>query len=195
MKVTPDDYGRRCQFDHFCKLVLYHEAVDYFRERKRQRGWETSFETLPLSELDTLCTIDQYPSDSFIFPAYGCELQISDGLVAAAFASLPQPGQSILILHCVLELTDGEIGAVVGIRQIRPSLQSNTNIRIRRPTGVTAETALSGKAEIWEHIRAIMYRSIPIRAVPTVCHPWEEIPCAWKKSSFTRMTSCMIRQM
>ena len=33
MKVTPDDYGRRCQFDHFCKLVLYHEAVDYFRER------------------------------------------------------------------------------------------------------------------------------------------------------------------
>ena len=21
MKVTPDDYGRRCQFDHFCKLV------------------------------------------------------------------------------------------------------------------------------------------------------------------------------
>ena len=97
MKVTPDDYGRRCQFDHFCKLVLYHEGVDYFRERKRQRGWETSFETLPLSELDTLCTIDQYPSDSFIFPAYGCELQISDGLVAAAFASLPQPGQSILI--------------------------------------------------------------------------------------------------
>ena len=66
MKVTPDDYGRRCQFDHFCKLVLYHEAVDYFRERKRQRGWETSFETLPLSELDTLCTIDQYLSDSFI---------------------------------------------------------------------------------------------------------------------------------
>ena len=66
MKVTPDDYGRRCQFDHFCKLVLYHEAVDYFRERKRQRGWKTSFETLPLSELDTLCTIDQYPSDSFI---------------------------------------------------------------------------------------------------------------------------------
>ena len=37
MKVTPDDYGRRCQFDHFCKLVLYHEAVDYFRERKHQR--------------------------------------------------------------------------------------------------------------------------------------------------------------
>ena len=115
MKVTPDDYGRRCQFDHFCKLVLYHEAVDYFRERKRQRGWETSFETLPLSELDTLCTIDQYPSDSFIFPAYGCELQISDGLVAEAFATLPSMEQSILILHCDMELADGEIGALMGM--------------------------------------------------------------------------------
>ena len=130
MKVTPDDYGRRCQFDHFCKLVLYHEAVDYFRERKRQRGWETSFETLPLSELDTLCTIDQYPSDSFIFPAYGCELQISDGLVAAAFASLPQPGQSILILHCVLELTDGEIGAV---EECPAAPSSGTGLRRWKP--------------------------------------------------------------
>ena len=128
---------RRCQFDHFCKLVLYHEAVDYFRERKRQRGWETSFETLPLSELDTLCTIDQYPSDSFIFPAYGCELQISDGLVAAAFASLPQPGQSILILHCVLELTDGEIGAVVGMS--RSAVQ-----RHRTKTLETMRTRLTG---------------------------------------------------
>ena len=95
--------------------MLYHEVVDYFQERKRQRDRETSFEMLPLSELDTLCTTDQYPSDSFLFLAYGCELQISDGLVAAAFASLPQPGQSILILHCVLELTDSEIGAVVGM--------------------------------------------------------------------------------
>ena len=66
MKVTPDDYGRRCQFDHFCKLVLYHEAVDYFRERKRQRGWETSFDTLPLSELDTLCAMVRYANSSYI---------------------------------------------------------------------------------------------------------------------------------
>ena len=134
MKVTPDDYGRRCQFNHFASWYCNHEAVDYFRERKRQRGWETSFETLPLSELDTLCTIDQYPSDSFIFPAYGCELQISDGLVAAAFASLPQPGQSILILHCVLELTDGEIGAVVGMSRSavqRRRAKSLTELRIK----------------------------------------------------------------
>ena len=123
-----------------------------FRERKRQRGWETSFETLPLSELDTLCTIDQYPSDSFIFPAYGCELQISDGLVAAAFASLPQPGQSILILHCVLELTDGEIGAVVGMsrsavqRHRTKTLETMELISLKK--GIKKQSALTENISI-----------------------------------------------
>lgn len=36
-------------------------------------------------------------------------------LVADAFASLPEQEQGILILHCVLELADGEIGGLVGM--------------------------------------------------------------------------------
>ena len=137
MKLAPNDYGLRCQFDAFCKTVLKNEAKRYHKEMKRQRDRETPFEALPLSELEQLCTVDQYPSDSFIFPAYGCELQISDGLVAAAFASLPQPGQSILILHCVLELTDGEIGAVVGMS--RSAVQQH-----RTKTLETMRTRLTG---------------------------------------------------
>ena len=58
-------------------------------------------------------------------------------LVAAAFASLPQPGQSILILHCVLELTDGEIGAVVGMSRIAVQ-------RHRTKTLETMRTRLTG---------------------------------------------------
>ena len=40
---------------------------------------------------------------------------IRDELVADAFASLPEQEQGILILHCVLELADGEIGGLVGM--------------------------------------------------------------------------------
>ena len=40
---------------------------------------------------------------------------IDNELVAAAFAELSQQAQSILILHCVLELADGEIGALMGM--------------------------------------------------------------------------------
>ena len=115
MKVTPDDYGRRCQFDHFCKLVLRNEAKSYLSEMKRRRDREVSLGSLSQTDLDKLFTVDHYPSDSFICPAYGCELQISDGLVAEAFATLPSMEQSILILHCVMELADGEIGALMGM--------------------------------------------------------------------------------
>ena len=76
---------------------------------------EASSRSLSQTDLDKLFTVDHYPSDSFIFPAYGCELQISDGLVAEAFATLPSMEQSILILHCVMELADGEIGALMGM--------------------------------------------------------------------------------
>lgn len=46
---------------------------------------------------------------------YGYALHIRDELVADAFASLPEQEQGILILHCVLELADGEIGGLVGM--------------------------------------------------------------------------------
>ena len=35
MKEYTPNYVERCQLDHYCKLVLYHEAVDYLREMQR----------------------------------------------------------------------------------------------------------------------------------------------------------------
>ena len=70
---------------------------------------------LARSTMDKLCTVDEYPSDSILFTAYGYALHIHDELVAAAFASLPEQEQGILILHCVLGLADGEIGSLVGM--------------------------------------------------------------------------------
>ena len=68
-----------------------------------------------LATMDKLCTMDEDPSDSVVFTAYGYALHIRDELVADAFASLPKREQSILILYCVLELTDGEIGSIAGM--------------------------------------------------------------------------------
>ena len=39
--IPRNDYGERCQFDAYCKLVLYHEAIDYLREMQRRRDRET----------------------------------------------------------------------------------------------------------------------------------------------------------
>ena len=59
--------------------------------------------------------MDRYPSDSIVFSSHGYDLHIDNELVAEAFSALPQMEQSILILHCTLDLADGEIGNLVGM--------------------------------------------------------------------------------
>ena len=115
MEAIPRDYGERCQFDRYCKLVLYHEALDYLREMQRRRDRETSFDALPQAEMDKLCTEYHYPSDSYIFSSHGYDLLIDNELVADAFSSLSKDAQSILILRCVLDMTDQEIADLMGM--------------------------------------------------------------------------------
>lgn len=115
METTPRDYYEQCRFDAFCKTVLRNEARAYLRNMRRQRDRETMFSDLSQVELDKLCTVDHYPSDSHIFSSHGHDLHIDNELVAEAFASLPKDEQSILILRFVLDLTDEEIGRLMGM--------------------------------------------------------------------------------
>ena len=113
--IPRNDFILRHRYDAFCKAVLRNEAKDYLREMGQQRDREKSLEALTQQELDKLSTVDHYPSDSYVFSSHGYDLPIDNELVAEAFASLPQQEQSILILHCVLDLADGEIGSLMGM--------------------------------------------------------------------------------
>ena len=91
METIPrNDFSRQHRFDAFCKAVLRNEAKDYLRELGRQRDREKSLEALTQQELNKLSTVDQYPSDSYIFSSHGYDLLINNELVAEAFASLPE---------------------------------------------------------------------------------------------------------
>lgn len=132
--IPRNDYGERCQFDAYCKLVLYHEAIDYLREMQRRRDRELSFSDLPQMEMDKLCVVDHYPSDRFTFSSHGYDLHIENELVADAFAGLPVQEQSILILHFVLDLPDQEVGRLVGMSRSavqRRRAKSLTELRIK----------------------------------------------------------------
>ena len=115
MEAIPRKYGEWSQFDRYCKLVLYHEAIDYLREMKCRRDREVSLDAVSPADWDKLSTVDRYSCDSFIFSSNGYDLHIDNELVAEAFSALPQMEQSILILHCTLDLADGEIGNLVGM--------------------------------------------------------------------------------
>ncbi len=111
----PRDYDERSRFDAFCKAVLRNEAWSYMRSLCRQRKHEFSLYDVPWEEMDKLCTADDYPSGSFVFSAHGYDLHIGNELVAEAFSSLSGQDQSILILRCVLDMTDEEISRIVGL--------------------------------------------------------------------------------
>ena len=115
MGSIPRDHDERVRFDAFCKAVLRNEARSYMRSLCRQRKHEFSLYAVPWEEMDKLCTADDYPSDSFVFSSHGYDLLIDNELVADAFAGLPATEQSILILRCVLDLTDEEIGGLLGM--------------------------------------------------------------------------------
>ena len=115
MREYPFEFIERHRYDALYKTVLRNEAISYLESLGRRREKETEFSALPQAEMDKLRTLDEYPSDSFLFSAFGYDLPIQDALVAGAFASLPEQEQQILILHCVPALADGEIGSLVGM--------------------------------------------------------------------------------
>ena len=87
MEVAHRKFGNEWgQFDRYCKLVLYHEAIDYLRELQRQSDHEKPLDALSPEEWDKLSTVNRYSSDSFVFSLHGCSLYIENELVAAAFA-------------------------------------------------------------------------------------------------------------
>lgn len=110
-----DEYGERHRFDAFCKTVLRYEAINYFRELNREQKHTIHFSALSQSELGKLYTVDEYPSDSFVFSAFGYVLYLHEEMMADAFSRLPEPEQTILILHCVLELPGRKVGNFVGL--------------------------------------------------------------------------------
>lgn len=142
METNPRDYGERCQFDAYCKLILSHEALDYLREMNRRREREISFSDLSQSELDRFCTVDKHPSDSYVFSSHGYDLRIDSELVAEAFASLPEQEQRILILRFALDLTDQEIGMLMGMsrsavqrRRAKTLSELRTKLKALMPKG------------------------------------------------------------
>ena len=130
MGVTPR-FNSPGQFDRYCKLVLEHEAIDYLRKMDSLHDRQTSLSVLPQREMDKLSTVDSYPSESHIFTSHGCDLPIENELVAEAFAGLTEQEQSILILHCVLGMSDSKIGTVMELSryavQRRNYILSNTD--------------------------------------------------------------------
>ena len=111
----PPHFESLGEFDHYCKKALEHEAIDYLREMGKLRSRQKSLSSLTQEEMARLSSEDSYPSSSYVFSAHGYNLLIDNEMVAEAFAELEEQERSILMLYCVLNLTDEKIGKLMGL--------------------------------------------------------------------------------
>jgi len=114
-QITYMDYGPQCRFDSYCKTVLRNENWAHSRNQNAQRKRQISLDDLSSAELSHLYTVDHYPCESTVFSTHGYQLHIESDSVAEAFAVLPELEQSILILRFAQEMTDTEIGELMGM--------------------------------------------------------------------------------
>lgn len=114
-QITCMDYGPQCRFDSYCKTVLRNENWAHSRNQNAQRKRQISLDDLSSAELSHLYTVDHYPCESTVFSTHGYQLHIESDSVAEAFSALPELEQSILILRFAQEMTDTEIGELMGM--------------------------------------------------------------------------------
>lgn len=103
------------QFDCFCKRVVKYQARDRYDADKRQRKHEVSFEMLSMKEIGRLYTLDKPTYNDTTFEVLGRQIVVSNSHIAEAIKELPKRKRDIILMHYFLDMTDGQIGACLGI--------------------------------------------------------------------------------
>lgn len=115
MQLSPSQKARVCcQFEEFCKKVLRCERVDYLRQLVRRTSREVSFSDLPDPFVEQLHMQDCYPSDQYLFEVCGHQFPIQNDRLGKALLELGAEGYSILLLSILLDLSDKQIGDLLG---------------------------------------------------------------------------------
>lgn len=100
-------------FDAYCKRIVKNEAISVHREYQHRSRQEVTFSELTEGELQQLQYIDQYALERQVFPLLGGEVEILDGDLARALATLPPEHRDIVLLAYLLNMTDKGIAQLL----------------------------------------------------------------------------------
>lgn len=118
LDLTPTQKTRiRYQLESFCKKVIHSERCDYLRQLQRLSDREMSFSDLPPATLDRLSSMEDANADADVssFEVLGYQIPIRSDDLAEALLNLGAEGYTILLLAYSLDLSDREIGELLGI--------------------------------------------------------------------------------
>lgn len=97
-------------FRAFCKKVLFHEAINAYRDLQRRQKYETSLDAL--CNLEPIAFMEQEIAVSFT--VYGEVFFVANEQLATALLTLPEQQREILFLYFYFGYSDREIGVLIG---------------------------------------------------------------------------------
>ena len=107
-----------CTFNAFCKIVLYHAALNAYKKIRRKQQFEVSLDYLREFDFEPVTTTDEY----FVkydmptaFTVRGKTVIVESEQLAAALLRLPEKRREMLFLRYYLGYSDEEIGKMCSI--------------------------------------------------------------------------------
>ena len=105
-------------FNAFCKIVLYHAALNAYKKIRRKQQFEVSLDYLREFDFEPITATDEYFVKYDVptaFTVRGKTVVVESERLAAALFRLPEKRREVLLLWYYLGYSDEEIGKMCGI--------------------------------------------------------------------------------
>lgn len=105
-------------FNAFCKIVLYHAALNAYKKIRRKQQFEVSLDYLREFDFEPVTTTDEYFVRYDVptaFTVRGKTVVVKSEQLAAALLRLPEKRREVLLLWYYLGYSDEEIGKMCSI--------------------------------------------------------------------------------
>lgn len=115
--MSPSSFEKaiRLQFDCLIRKVIDRTVKNYYRELGRRAKHEVPFCDVTEADLNHVATIDEYSMGYTVFPVYGTEVRVFDEHLCEAIKALSERQRNIVLMSYFLEMSDIEIGEIIGI--------------------------------------------------------------------------------
>ena len=121
-------------FNAFCKIVLYHAALNAYKKLKRKQQFEVSLDYLREFDIEPATTDEYFVKYDIptVFSVHGETVIVESETLAVALLRLPEKRREVLFLWYYLDYSDEEIGKMCGICRSAVNRRKNVALSLLR---------------------------------------------------------------
>ena len=129
MNLLPSEVSLQMRFDAFCKKVITYTNYKLLREGQKRREQGYVFSDFEEGELEQYYyTYDTYPALALKIELEHIRVFIENEMLYQALLLLPKKRLEIIILSFFADMTDKEIGAVLGMSRCAVQRRRTTTL-------------------------------------------------------------------